>query len=265
MLKFVDPFPLPLAPPVTVIHAALLAAVHAHPVGVVTAVDPVVALAPADWLDGEIEYVQAAAACVTVNVCPAIVSVPVRCDAAGFGAILNETVPLPEPLVAPTSVNHDALLVAVHAQPVTPVMFVDVDPPAAVAENDVGASENVQGTPACVTVNTTPAIVSDPTRCVVFGFAATLYGTVALPMPLVMPVSVIQELLLTAVHEQPVVAVSATVPVAAADVMLRLVGAIVGGEHAGENENPFDTALGVVPPGPTALTRASNIRPGVGS
>jgi hypothetical protein len=154
MLKFVVPLPLPLAPPVTVIQAALLAAVHAHPVGVVTADDPVVAAAPADWLAGAIEYVQAAAACVTVNVCPAIVNVPVRCDAVEFGAMLNETLPLPSPLVAPTSVSHEALLVAVHAHPVTPVMFVVVDPPAAVAENAFGAIENVQGTPACVTVKT---------------------------------------------------------------------------------------------------------------
>jgi hypothetical protein len=78
MLKVVDPLPLPLAPPVIVNHAALLVADHAHPVGEVTLDDPVAAAALVDWLAGEIEYVQGAAACVTEYVCPAIVSVPVR-------------------------------------------------------------------------------------------------------------------------------------------------------------------------------------------
>ena len=35
------PFPLPLAPEVTVIHEALVAPVHAHPAGAVTPTDPV--------------------------------------------------------------------------------------------------------------------------------------------------------------------------------------------------------------------------------
>jgi hypothetical protein len=178
--------------------------------------------------------------------------------------MLNEAVPLPSPLVAPTNVNHDALLVAVHVQPVTPVIVADVEPPAALAENAVGATVNEQGAPACVTVKICPAIVSDPTRWFVVVLAATLYGTVALPMPLVVPVSVSHALLLTAVHEHPVVAVNATVPVVAAFVTVRPVGEIDGGEQAGENEKPFDAVLAVMPPGPTALTRASNIRPGVG-
>src|SRR5262245_41285166 len=84
-------------------------------------------------------------------------------------------------------------------------------------------------------------------------------------MPLVAPVSVIQLALLAAVQEQPVVAVTDTVPVSALDVTDRLVGVIDGGEHAGEKEKLLETALAVAPPGPTAFTRASNMRPGVGS
>ena len=53
-----------------------------------------------DWVVGEIDGEQDAAAWVTVNVAPAIVSVPVRLDATVFAATLNPTVPLPEP-VAP--------------------------------------------------------------------------------------------------------------------------------------------------------------------
>jgi hypothetical protein len=50
----VNPSPLPLAPPVTVIHAALLTADHEQPSGAVTDVDPLAVLAPTVWLVGEI-------------------------------------------------------------------------------------------------------------------------------------------------------------------------------------------------------------------
>jgi hypothetical protein len=47
------PVPLPLAPLVTVNHDVwLLTPVHAHPVGAVTAVDPVPPLATTDWFVG---------------------------------------------------------------------------------------------------------------------------------------------------------------------------------------------------------------------
>jgi hypothetical protein len=68
----------PLAPEVTVIHDALLAAVQLHPLVVVTVAEPVVAPAATLWVVGEIAKLHGAAACVTVSVCPAIVSVPVR-------------------------------------------------------------------------------------------------------------------------------------------------------------------------------------------
>ncbi len=42
--------------------------------------------------------------------------VPVRA-APGFGATLNATAPLPEPLAPEVTVTHAALLLAVHAQP----------------------------------------------------------------------------------------------------------------------------------------------------
>ena len=49
------PSPLPLAPLVTVNHGVLLLTpVHAHPVGAVTAVDPVPPPATTDWLVGAI-------------------------------------------------------------------------------------------------------------------------------------------------------------------------------------------------------------------
>jgi hypothetical protein len=48
ILNVVDPLPLPLAPPLIVIHPALLVADHAQPVSVVTAADPVAAPALTD-------------------------------------------------------------------------------------------------------------------------------------------------------------------------------------------------------------------------
>jgi len=56
-----------------------------------------------------------AAACVTVNVWPAIVSVPLRA-APGFAAAVYDTVPLPDPLPPDAIVIHDAFDDAVHAQ-----------------------------------------------------------------------------------------------------------------------------------------------------
>jgi len=61
-LKLTVPLPEPLAPLVIVSHPALLVAVHAHPLVAVTAVDPVPPAPGTDWLVGEIENVQPAAA-----------------------------------------------------------------------------------------------------------------------------------------------------------------------------------------------------------
>ena len=55
---------------------------------------------------------------MTVNVAPAIVSVPVRLDATVFAATLKPTLPLPDPVAPLVTVIHAALLAAVHAQPV---------------------------------------------------------------------------------------------------------------------------------------------------
>jgi hypothetical protein len=64
---------------VTVIHVALLTAVHAQPAPAVTPTVPVPAAEELKFADtGEIDNEQGRPACVTVNVCPPIVSVPVR-------------------------------------------------------------------------------------------------------------------------------------------------------------------------------------------
>ena len=70
--------PLPLAPAVIVIQAALLVAVHEQLVPVVTLNEPV---PPVDGVEPLVEpsvKVQGAPDCVMVNVCPPTVMVPVR-------------------------------------------------------------------------------------------------------------------------------------------------------------------------------------------
>ena len=89
---------------------SLLTPVQAHPVGAVTSVEPVAVPAAIDWLGGEMEYVHGAPACVTLNVWPPMVSVPVRALVFGLAAALNATVPLPLPLAPLVTVNHDVLL-----------------------------------------------------------------------------------------------------------------------------------------------------------
>jgi hypothetical protein len=71
-----DPFPLPLAPEVTLRKGELLAAVQVHPVGAVTFTDPGPPWLPTVALVDESENVQAIPPSLKVNVCPAIVSVP---------------------------------------------------------------------------------------------------------------------------------------------------------------------------------------------
>jgi hypothetical protein len=161
-----DPPPLPLAPLVTVSHdVLLLTPVHAQPVGAVTAVEPVPPAATTDWLVGLIAYVQGAAACVTENVWPAIVSEPLRCVAFGFAAALNATVPVPLPLAPLVTVSHDVLLLTpVHAQPASVVTVVEPVPPAATTDWLVGLIAYVHAAPAWVTVSVCPPMVSDPLR-----------------------------------------------------------------------------------------------------
>ena len=70
------PVPLPLA--VIVSQTVLLVAVQLQPEGVVTATLPVPPVSLKDWVVGAIEKLQLTAVCVTVKVCPAMVSVPFR-------------------------------------------------------------------------------------------------------------------------------------------------------------------------------------------
>ena len=85
------PLPLPVAPAVTVIHASLLVATQLHPADAKTVMVPVAPVAAKLANEGEVVDTHdtgVTPACVTVNVLPAIVSVPVRDVVPVFAATL---------------------------------------------------------------------------------------------------------------------------------------------------------------------------------
>ena len=81
--------PLPLAPALMVSQVALLVAVQLQPVPAVTVTVPVAATEDVRFDEvGAIVNVHGAPACVTVNVCPPTVIVPVREVVPVFAAML---------------------------------------------------------------------------------------------------------------------------------------------------------------------------------
>lgn len=82
------PEPEPADPAVMLIHETELDALHEQPAAAVTVTDPVPALEVAEAVVGAATYVHVIPAWLTVNVCPAIVSVPVRDEVDVFAATL---------------------------------------------------------------------------------------------------------------------------------------------------------------------------------
>jgi hypothetical protein len=108
-----------------------------------------------------------------VNVCPPIVSVPVRLFALVFAATLYVTVPLPVVDAPAVIVSHAAFEAAVHAKSGAFEVTVTVLPvaPAATAVSVAGVSVTLPVTPLCVTVNVCPPTAIVPVRVVTFPFA----------------------------------------------------------------------------------------------
>ena len=171
------PLPMPLDPDVIVNHVGvLLVAIHVHaPPFAVTPTVPLPAAALGDALVASSVKLHGAAACVTVNDWPAIVSVPVLGVVLRFAVYEYVTVALPVPLVPDVTVNHvGASLVAVHAQVPTDAVTPTVPVPAvALGDALVASRVKLQVAPACVTVNVWPATVSVPIRGVAVGFVVT--------------------------------------------------------------------------------------------
>jgi len=147
-LKLTTPLPVPLEPLVMVTHAALLVAVHEHVAVVVTAVDPVLALAGTFAVVGEIEYVHAAAAWLTVKTRPPMVNVPVLDCCVEFAATVKFTEPPPVPL-APlvTVIQPGSLFVTAQAQSAGAETVVENDPPVDDTDREVGVRPAAQPMP----------------------------------------------------------------------------------------------------------------------
>jgi hypothetical protein len=168
------PEPVPLEPPEIVTHDAPLTAVQVHSGVVVTVTVPLPPVAGSDAPPGSIVNEQAAAACVTVNVLPPAVTVPVRDVVRVFAATLYATLPLPLPVAPAVMPIHVALLVAVHSHPIAAVTAIVPVPPPATALAVAGAIDGAQDAPDWVIVTVVPATVSVPIRSATPGFAATL-------------------------------------------------------------------------------------------
>jgi hypothetical protein len=139
------------------IHENAVEGVHWQAVPFVVTVNELPVLAPngTDALVGLSVYVQAA--CVALNVCPAMVIVPSRVVGPVLPANVQPTVPLPVPGVPEVTVIHPALLTAVHEQfDVTAIETpaVGVRPPTGTAGSLVGRIELPH--PSCVTVKMFP-------------------------------------------------------------------------------------------------------------
>jgi len=131
------PLPAPDAVVVMVSHGSLAVAVQVQEgAEAVTAIDPE---PPLSWTFcplGEIEKVHGGggADCDTVNVCPPMVSVPVRAAAPVLAAMVNVTVPFPVPDAPPVSVSQPAFAVAVHVHVVADaVTATEPEPPVSAA------------------------------------------------------------------------------------------------------------------------------------
>lgn len=105
-------------------------------------------------------------------------------------------------------------------------------PPAAGTDALEGAIEYEHGAAACVMVNVLAPTATVPVRDVVVGFAATVYETLPLPLPVAPLLTVIHEELLAAVHAQPVAAVTLMVPAPPSAATLADVAVIAGAQAA---------------------------------
>jgi hypothetical protein len=132
-LYFTVPLPVPDAPESIVIQLSFSDAVQPHEPAAVTVTVPLPPSFGNDADMGEMEKVQTNASCVTVNVCPPIVSVPVRDDPL-LAAIVKLTVPLPLPVGPAVIVSQLTPGAAVHAQPLPAVTVTDPVPPLATTD-----------------------------------------------------------------------------------------------------------------------------------
>jgi hypothetical protein len=208
-----EPLPVPLAPAVTVIHAAFDTAVHAQLADVMTSTR---ARAPpaGDEIVSGVTVIAHPLSWAIVNVWPAMMAVPLR-GAPAFTSMERRTVSLPLPIAPATTAIQGTLLVAVHVHPPGALTVTSTVPPAAGTFCCVGLMVELQLS-AWLTVNAFPAIVSVPERAGPV-FAAAAKVTDPLPEPLPPDVIVSQGALLAAVQPHPLGAATLTLLLPPAD------------------------------------------------
>ena len=119
---------------------------------------------------------------MTVKVCPATTSVPVRAP-PGFAAIVKPTVPLPVPLAPEVIVIQLSGVVAVHPHGDGAVTAIVVPaPPGDPIDCVEGLMPNVHDKAGWLTLIVVPATVTLPLRALVLLLAATIW-TVPEPFP----------------------------------------------------------------------------------
>jgi hypothetical protein len=139
------PFPLPLLPLATVIHGALLVAVHPHPAAVVTATVPEPPVLATEY-DSGLMLTWHPLPWVTVKTCSPIRSVPIR-EGPSHAPTRNATVPGPVPDVADVIDIHAVSLCADHGQAASVATLIVPDPPSAPTVREVGAMVMLQPPP----------------------------------------------------------------------------------------------------------------------
>jgi hypothetical protein len=166
--------PVPVDPPVTVIHGIADEAVHEQSALAETATCTEFGAGPSVTPLLESAVVHVAPVWETVKARRPMVSVPVRVDEVVFGATEYRTAPPPLPLPPEVTVIHPTLLVVDQRHPGAVETLTDESPPALPRVIEVGVRSVVHATPAWVTVTGSPEMVSVPTRDVLPVFAATL-------------------------------------------------------------------------------------------
>jgi hypothetical protein len=145
-LKDTEPLPAPGPPLAMASHAAFDVADHVQLEAVATSTVPAPPSAVMEVPDAE-RVALHGAACDTVTVLPAIVTVPVRAVASELGAMANDTLPLPVPLPPLATVIHAAFGVADQEQVASMVNATVSDSPSAEADGAVGDTDGVHVDP----------------------------------------------------------------------------------------------------------------------
>ncbi len=166
------PGPVP-APLTTTSHEASLEVVHPQAAPVFTGSDSRTPVG-CGVTDAAPMATEQLAAWLTVKVCPATVSVPVRAVLAVLAATAKVTVPLPVPAAPVATAIHDTLLRAVHEVAelagVTTMLPV-LAPAPTLAEFELSVAE--EDAAPWLTLTVTPATVSEPLRAIPVFAAAT--------------------------------------------------------------------------------------------